>query len=434
MNRTQSVSTVMFLRVALVVLLATTVCRASQPFVIETDAAHRPAIVLPYDAAAERGFDLEDIRKLKWYSRSPLQRVREAIDYFNEAIEKMTGAPLEMRNDTDLSRGIVLTTLELASPEIREDPRVTEALAQGGENDHGANEAFYMRSASDRLLLVANTPDGLLAGVVALLESVEYEVLGMGPNWVHVPDHRDRPLTFDVERSDRPSFFLRRLWAAGAQSRGVGTINERLPLSDPRDEHVRTSYMRWLIGARLRSKSIPPFPGHAMQQFHGEVLAHMRDTGETQGFLAPAQVGPLAKQPEGSDSLAEDTIYIHTDNANTDEPAQASVWRNGEWREQRAGHVGGVSLDLSVEFVRRIVLEKMRERAEAHFASDTDELFIFGIDPEDGGGYAHFERHMANPQWYARYREQEDDPLGEPYKLHGKFGLDQPVEQWDPSV
>ncbi|MFW6039405.1 MAG: hypothetical protein ACOC9P_02905, partial [bacterium] len=229
------------LHILLVTAIAATACRASQPFVIESGPAHRAGVVVPFDPVSDRGFNLDQINALPRYSRAPELSLREGIDYLNEAVQKMTGAPLPAaRNDTDPSQGIILTTLEFAPQDVREDPRVAQALARRDENDLAANEAYYIRSETDRLLIVANTPSGLLAGVAELLESVGYEVLGMGPNWVHVPDYRDRPLVFDLERSGRPSFYLRRLVATSGQAAGVGTVTDRrgatVALHHPNDE------------------------------------------------------------------------------------------------------------------------------------------------------------------------------------------------------
>ena len=101
-----------------------------------------------------------------------------------------------------------------------------------------------------RTLIVANTYDGLRHGVVKLLESVGYEVLGMGPNWTYVPNytHPVAPLVFDLaDVSERPGYYLRKLTVVAGQERGNGTlyaldgVNGRRKLIAP-DEPVEVSY------------------------------------------------------------------------------------------------------------------------------------------------------------------------------------------------
>src|SRR5690606_13920230 len=146
-------------------------------------------------------------------------------------------------------------------------PQVREALKNSGEDDYNHREAFFIRSENDRLLLIANTPEGLLSAVVELLESVEYEVLGMGPNWLHVPDYRTRPVVFSLQRAGRPACCVRNLWATSGQERGWGTIGAK-GLTHPADEGVHESYRRWRIGARMVCQPMSKFPGHALQEYH----------------------------------------------------------------------------------------------------------------------------------------------------------------------
>ena len=169
--------------------------------------------------------------------------------------QRLTGTSLDVTSGPDHDRGIVLTLRNLAPGKIRNDPAVIEALKNDGSDNYNDREAFFLRSEPDRLLIVANTVDGLLAAVPALFETVDYEVLAMGPNWIHVPQKTDR-LVFQVELGDRPDFYLRRLSPTSGQGYGVGTIqtNAKFQLSDSADESVSDSYRRWAIAIRQPGK------------------------------------------------------------------------------------------------------------------------------------------------------------------------------------
>src|SRR5258708_37812730 len=108
----------------------------------------------------------------------------------------MTGKDFPVISTNDLSRGIVLTLLQNSPADIRNDPEILSALKQDSKNPFAANEAYCVRSDTNRVLVVANTSDGLADGVVELMESVDYEILGMGVNWIYAPDHRKQPLVF----------------------------------------------------------------------------------------------------------------------------------------------------------------------------------------------------------------------------------------------
>ena len=134
-----------------------------------------------------------------------------AVQYLQEAVERMTGRKPSITIGDDLSNSIVLTLLENAPEDIKGDPKIIQALSSEDKDAYNAVEAFYIRTESERIILVANTPDGLRHAVVELLESVGYEVLGMGPNWTHVPDYTTKPLAFDLEISGRPGLYNRKL-------------------------------------------------------------------------------------------------------------------------------------------------------------------------------------------------------------------------------
>jgi len=386
-----------------------------------------PTIVLP-DALAS-GTDLGG----KVASKSPAhpnKPVAEAVRYLQEAVRRMTGKELPVTVSNDLSRGIVLTLLREAPDDIKKDPKVIRALRQEEKDVYNAVEAFYVCSGPGRILLVANTPDGLRHAVVELLDSVGYEVLGMGPNWTHVPDYTTKPLSFDLEIAGRPGLYNRKLWATSGQDRGIGTL---LEVFDPSDETVKESYLRWRIGRRIASGSIPEAGGHAMQRYHRAVSEKMRGDNTTDGFLASKTfLGKNAERPAATADVT-DALWINVDGPGTPEEGKV-FYSNGEkWAEQdpkeyRAG------LDVTLPWVREIVLEDLKVRARAHFEKNTDATLVFGADPEDGTGYANFVKTRKNPNWYPEYLKQEGIPLGKPYKLNGMNGLKQPFELWDPSA
>ncbi|MFW6039013.1 MAG: hypothetical protein ACOC9P_00870, partial [bacterium] len=350
--------------------------------------------------------------------------------YLREGIAKMTGQTPEVISTNDLSRGIVLTTLDAAPSALRNDPDVRDALKNTGDDAYNHNEAFFVRSEDERVVLIANTPDGLLSAAVTLLESVEYEVLGMGPNWIHAPDHRERPLIFEIEHSDRPSYYIRNLWATSGQQRGVGTLRE---VDDPDNEPATVSYRRWRIGTRMAGQSMPGFPGHALQGFHNDVAAKMIETGTTEGFLVEnCVIGSIDERPEASEAN-DGTLWLSTE-TNDRGQVRAFLSDGEKWNERNPHGYGGANLDLTVPLVREVILEKMKERAEKHFEENPDEVFIFGTDPEDGGGYYTFAERIRYPNWYPEYRKEIGDPLGDDYVLHGFKGLDQPKEMWDPEA
>lgn len=337
----------------------------------------------------------------------------------------MTGTELSIvTNTTDLAHGIVLTTLDAVPAEWTTDAAIQAALRNDGSDSYNDREAFFIRSEPDRLLVVANTADGLLAGVAELLESVGYEILGMGPNWIHVPDKRDL-LEFRIERAGRPSYYIRYLGPTSGQLYGVGTIHfTGKKLVEPPDEHVGTSYTRWRIGFRTLGQSMPGFPGHSMQSYHRFVVAKMKELNSTDGFLVEkAWLAPDAERASASADNAGH-LWINTDND------KVFLSDGKEWKECNLAELG-VNLDLSVPFVREIILEKMKEQSERFFEKNPEEPFIFGTDPEDGGGYAALEKLLRHKNWYPDYLAQEGVEFGKPYVLHGYNGLDQPRELWD---
>ncbi|MHB9106905.1 MAG: hypothetical protein ACYDCO_07605 [Armatimonadota bacterium] len=388
-------------------------------------------IVVQYDPAAKTGFDLAAARQLPRYDNSPAMLVRQTVDFLQEGLKRMTGKEVPVVNQADISTGIVLTTLASATPELRKDPEVLAVLHDTGKDAYNYREAFLIRSEKNRLLVIANTVDGLAAAVPALLESVGYEILGMGPNWVYAPDFTARPLTFTINLADRPGYYLRMLWATSGQQFGIGTIADASLLTDPADEPVGASYTRWLVGTRMAGVSMPAFPGHQMQSYHRPVVEAMRETRTPRGFLAPkTTIAPDAQRPAaGKENAGE--LWINDDPAG--QPGAGKVYLSYEekWTELNPGELAA-TLDVSVPMVRRIIFDAMKAQAEKAFAEHPDEVFVFGTETEDGaGGYANPEKHAFDPAWYPNYRKAEGKPLGAPYVLHGYAGVKQPVESWN---
>jgi hypothetical protein len=284
------------------------------------------------------------VRAKPHYDRSPLNKVRHAAHFLQESIRNITGKTLTIRNGGDRSAGIVLTTLA-GAPELKEDRAVRKALANDGSDSYNDREAFYLRCEPARLLVVANTADGLLAGVVELLESVDYEILGMGPSWIHVPKNRHDELVFDIERAGRPSYYLRGLNPTSGQSYGVGTICQpKIQLATP-DEDIAASYVRWAVGQRHLGQSMPGFPGHALQAYHRAVVHQMKETGATEGFLVSAtKIGPDAGRPPTGPENANQ-LWVNKDARG--QPGFDKVYHsNGkEWRECNLAELG-VNLGL----------------------------------------------------------------------------------------
>jgi len=164
----------------------------------------------------------------------------------------------------------------------------------------------------------------------------------------------------------------------------------------------------------------------------GKVMETMRETGTTEGFLAPnTSIGPDAQRPS-ADTSNKGWLWINSDPAA--QAADKVYVSDGEtWGQQNLGQIAH-NLDLSVPLVRHVVLADMVQRATAGFAKNPDELVIFAIDPEDGGGYGALAELTKHGNWYPDYLAKEGLPFGRPYVLHGHAGLNQPKETWDPAA
>ena len=335
-----------------------------------------------YDPLARTGFDWQAALAAK--NQYPnyftvLAKIAYTVLYLQEAIQKMTGKNLRIINSDDLSKGIVFTTLAGAPSKLRNDPEIVQALKSDGSDSYNDREAFFIRSEPTRLLIIANTVDGLAAAVPELLESVGYEVLGMGPNWTYVPKDHKKSLAFKIKRMGRPSNYLRKLGPSSGQNYGVGTIfKPQLPLNAP-DEPVGASFMRWFTGTRMLGQSMPAFPGHALQAYHKDIVDHIKKTGQTQGFLTQTYLDEDAKRPIANEDNLEH-LWI-----NSDPPGAGTVsgkvflsvqdpnTKVIKWAEASLADLG-VSADLSVPFVRNIVLESMKERAIKAFQSEPNAI------------------------------------------------------------
>lgn len=390
-----------------------------------------PAIVLQYDPINQTGANWAEVSRPKWHELADPIILGRAAEYVRDGLKRMTGRDFAVVSTNDLSRGIVLTLRKNATKDIRNDPAVERALRSDPRDPYAANEAFYIRSEKERVLVVANTPDGLTDAVAELLESVNYEILGMGPNWIHVPDHRSKPLVFSVNRAGRASFYIRRLWAHSGQSHGKGTILSGL--TDPADEDVTVSSWRWDIGRRLYGKSMPAYSGHALQAYHRRIMDEMRRRGSTEGFLATVKLGPESQRPPAGVDI-KDLWWFNTDPPGAPGFDKIYSCDGKEWQlHLRPDYFPGC-VDVSAPLVREVLFEEMKSKAEAAFAARPDDSFSFPAEPEDGGVTdAKRIRTLAHKNWYPEYLADERLPFGRPYVLHGRFGLNQPVEVWDPA-
>jgi len=388
-----------------------------------------PEIVLQYDPVAKTGYDWEKLGNLNFYQLMiPDAPVVHAVRYLREAVQRMTGKDLPVVSRNDLRRGIVITTLKAAPPELQKDPEVIQALRDNGKDSYNANEAFFIRTEPQRIVVITNTIEGFGSAVVELVESVGYEALGMGPNWTHVPDYTAKPLTFALRRAGRAGFYVRQFGAASGQPGGIGTLFLK-PLPDPADETVEISYQRWLTGARMASQSMPHFPGHAMQAYHKAVIEKMRETGSAAGFLSKTSLGTDAERTPATGGPFG-PLWINTDAPGQPAAGKAFFWDGKAWQPAAPTHLPA-SLDFSAPLVRDIILADMKKKAQTHFEAKPDALFVFGTDPEDGTGFAEIGKRLHNRNWYPEYLEKEGVKFGQPYVLHGFKGLNQPREIWD---
>ena len=406
------------------------------PFTAVDPAGKTPPapIVVQFDPEKKTGFNLRELEALNPQAGYIKElNVLKAARFMQEGLRRMSGQEPPLVNDKDISHGIVLVLFSAAPPALQNDPEVQAALRNTGEDAYNANEAYFLRSEPKRLLIIANTAYGLVDAVADLMESVDYEVLGLGPQWVYVPDYTKKPLVFSIKHAGRPGFYIRRLYYPATYQLNTGNL-EGMTLHDPEDESFTRTYDRWTVGIRMCGQSEPDFPGHALQAYDAAIVAHMRKAGCTEGFLVDKVTRGLTEDmPEkGEKDLWQ--LWISTDPAEL--PTSDFIYRSyGEkWLACNPAADMGYSIDLSVPWVRQLVLDDMKKLAVQSFAEHPDELVIMDTEPEDGGGYIDCGKRLKYPNWYPDYLKKEGLPFGQPYALHGWRGINHPKESWDPNT
>jgi|GEM_PF-698712 len=399
-------------------------------------------IVLYYDSSTGDGINWATLDTSVINRSKDDGAIYRGIIFAQRAVEEMTGYQPSILSQTNISSGLVFILMQDAPSSISTDSAIIAALADDGSDPYNHKEAFYIRSEAGRVLVVANTTHGLANGVVALMDSVDYHVLGMGPNWTHIPTIYHSSLTspqalvFDLDMSDRPDFYIRAMVSAG-WSGTKGLIPEAVTGLDPDDEHVFSAYNHMEIGTRRLQRSAPLHPGHALALIHNAAITEMR-AGPllTEGFLAPdIQHGLDASRPAASSSNARQ-LWFNTD---TSGPQAGKIFfSNGTtWIEEpfAPNFLTKVSLDITLGWVRDLILADMKNKAETAFENNPDSWFVYGTDPEDGSGYNHFTDDMINPDWYPVYMGWSNSSgtytSTIDYDLHNYKGLNQPKEIWD---
>jgi len=366
-------------------------------------------------------------------NKSQLVHTFNAIEYLRDAIERMTGRSLDVVDGKDFSSGINFVLWKGAPPDIENDQEIRNALNEDGPQKTSDREAYYIRSEKKRVLIVARTVAGLCQGSVSLIESTGYEVLGMGPNWTHVPDFTNG-LSFTVRESGRPSCTFRNFFPTNNQWYNNGTISlqhqqPQISLTDAADEYVSDSYWRWTFGSRTQLISAEPFfLGHKLQNHHREIVAEMVRQGLNTGFLAKDIIGFGSTRPPAS-STNNGHLWIDSTTA------KVHILNGTKWEEYLRTTLRG-SIDITANLVRQYLRQDMIDKAEEHFTNNPDELFIYGMEPEDGrSNYADFGVNASEPDWYSKYRINIGKPLDtQAYRLDGLFGIEQEKESFDPNL
>ena len=372
---------------------------------------------------------ISDIKKIKSILIKKKKKfIYEAAIYAQEAVAKMTGITPAIKLSNNDTAGIILIETKNLPERLKGNVEIMKILKQDPYDIVKTNEAFVILSEKKCLWVIGNTPAGIADGVVELFESVGYEVLGMGPNWIHIPNYHRKALTFNICKTDRPGFYIRDLWAASGQNYGVGTIYRKVMIKDPADEIVQKSYMRWKIGTRMEQISTFRRGGHALQAYHRYVLEYMFKNKVKKGFLCEVQFGLHKDMPEANEANTG-LSWLCLDEKKNKNHRHVFVSNGKKWRDN--GTLYMVSpIDFTLDYVRDIFLQKLKEKSEKYFKDNPDDLFIFHTDPEDGSGYARFSKFAKNPNWYPKYKVKENIKTS-PYLLDGFNGINQKKERWD---
>jgi hypothetical protein len=394
------------------------------PFVAyqESNSFVLPSIILSNKDVSKKYISGSAVSSPKWNDTSHSASIIRSSEYILEGMNRMTGKSFSISASSDLSKGIILTTLASSDDSIRNNADVILALSNSFGNEHDKRESFFIKSEKERVFIVANNPDGLMAGASALMESVGYEALGMGQNWMYAPSYRDKVLKFDIYQSGKPSYYLRSFIPTSGQSYGIGTI---LNPSHSTDESVSTSYWRWGIGAKILGKSMETFPGHALYKYHQNVLEYIRKNKVESGFLAKVKTGSEIDRPVASSSNV-DTLWVDIDGS-----GKVYFSDGKHWIPEDNKFVKSCNLDLSVPFVREIILDGMKEYSRKRFQEYPNNLVVLGTEPEDGWGNKRIGAFSSNKNWYPQYLASKGLALNQPYKLNGYQNLNQPNESWD---
>ncbi|MGB9642333.1 MAG: hypothetical protein ACPL3Q_03925, partial [Candidatus Ratteibacteria bacterium] len=119
---------------------------------------HLPPIVIQYDAETKTGYNVDFSKSLVWYDSSQAATMRRAANFIQEAIEKMTGKKVPIVCSNDLSKGIILLTINRAPQQLRNNPEVKKALANNGSDSYNDKEAYFIKTEPDRVFVIANNP------------------------------------------------------------------------------------------------------------------------------------------------------------------------------------------------------------------------------------------------------------------------------------
>ncbi len=365
-----------------------------------------------------------------------------AAKYLSDGICKMTGQrlPTASHHQYPLNNVIMLTTLAALtnSPNAPSDVVSNAVAALSVGNVYDQAEAFYIHTETGGVYIVANTWGGLDDAVVELLAGdnalaggeIGYETLGMGPNWTYAPDFTTSSLTFNMEYSGRPGYYSRQLVPERAQYDGIGTLSQIQLVADgfadglaAPDQTVEVSDNQWQMGARVYAKSFPDAGKQILQTFNSPVARHILATRVTQGFVQPTQLGLNADRPTAATGNAG-MIWINTDNSGPQQ-YQAYVSSGTAWAQYDLNSSGGLNtdgtafIDVSVPFVRGMVLTNMVTEAEKFWQANPGQMYSFSAEPADGGVVdTDFVRYTANPNWYADYRAANGQSWGT-YALNG---------------